>query len=105
MAGYDISRQGQDFGAHLRGWRLVLGLTAVQVCERADITPTTLRNLERGKTTVGFDVVLRVCRALGVIDQLTASVDPLASDLGRARASALGRVRAGRTPRVQGSSR
>ncbi|MFV0406820.1 MAG: hypothetical protein ACK5LN_08390 [Propioniciclava sp.] len=35
MAGYRIDRQLAEFGEHVRGWRMVLGLTAQQVSERA----------------------------------------------------------------------
>lgn len=100
----DVAGQSLTFGEHLRGWRLVLGLTALQVCERADISPNTLRALERGKTTVGFDTVLRVARALGVLDQLIESVDPLTSDLGRARVAALGRQRVSSPRRIASES-
>lgn len=94
MVGYDVSRQAREFGEHVRGWRMVLGLTMEQVCERAGISRVTLRKLESGTPTVGFDVVLRVARALGVLDQLTESIDPIRSDLGRARSALLGRKRA-----------
>ena len=46
MAGYKIDRQLADFGEHVRGWRMVLGLTAQQVSERAGITRDTLRKIE-----------------------------------------------------------
>jgi transcriptional regulator with XRE-family HTH domain len=95
MSGYDIERQAREFGEHLRGWRHVLGLTAQQVCERADIAPGTLRKLERGDTTVGLRAALQVARAVGILDELTAAADPLRSDLGRARARLLGRKRVG----------
>ena len=48
MAGYRIDRQMTEFGEHVRGWRMVLGLTAQQVAERADITRDTLRKIEKG---------------------------------------------------------
>ena len=35
MLGYRIDRQVTEFGEHVRGWRMVLGLTAQQVSERA----------------------------------------------------------------------
>lgn len=94
MAGYDVGREARLVGEHLRGWRMVLGLTAEQVSERAGITRDTLRRLETGNPKVGFDVVLRVARALGVIDALTSALDPLQTDLGRARAALLHRKRA-----------
>ncbi len=94
MAGYDVERHARAIGEHLHGWRMVLGLTAEQVSERAGITRDTLRRIENGNPKVGFDAVLRVARALGVLDDLADSVDPLRSELGRARAELLNRKRA-----------
>jgi DNA-binding XRE family transcriptional regulator len=48
MPAYKIDRQLADFGDHVRGWRMVLNLTAQQVAERAGITRDTLREIETG---------------------------------------------------------
>mgnify|MGYP000594359993 CR=1 FL=1 len=74
MAGYKIDRQLADFGEHVRGWRMVLGLTAQQVSERAGITRDTLRKIEAGEPGVGFGNVAQVLRALGVLDQAVEAV-------------------------------
>jgi transcriptional regulator with XRE-family HTH domain len=94
MAGYKIDRQLAEFGEHLRGWRMVLGLTAQQVSERAGITRDTLRKIEAGNPSAGFGNVAQVLRALGVLDQVVSAVDPLASDIGRLRAGRLAKKRA-----------
>jgi transcriptional regulator with XRE-family HTH domain len=94
MAGYRIDRQLDEFGEHLRGWRMVLGLTAQQVAERADITRSTLRKIETGEPGVSFGNVAQVLRALGMLDVAIEAVDPLNSDLGRLRADKLTRKRA-----------
>lgn len=94
MAGYKIDRQLADFGEHVRGWRMVLGLTAQQVSERAGITRDTLRKIEAGEPGVGFGNVAQVLRALGVLDQVVEAVDPLGSDIGRLRAGRLAKKRA-----------
>ena len=88
-----VLRSAREIGLDFAGWRKILGLTAAQVADRADITRGTLRKLERGDPSVSFYVVLRVARALGVLDTLTEALDPLASDLGRARAGQLERKR------------
>jgi transcriptional regulator with XRE-family HTH domain len=80
---------GEDFA----GWRKILGLTTQQVAERADITRDTLRKLEHGDPTVGFHVALKVARALGILDTLAEALDPLKTDLGRARAGLVNRQR------------
>lgn len=94
MAGYKIDRQITGFGEHVRGWRMVLGLTAQQVAERADITRDTLRKIETGDPSVSFRNVAQVLRALGVLDQTVDAVDPLNSDIGRLRAGSLTKKRA-----------
>lgn len=88
-----IQRSAREIGADFAGWRKVLGLTAAQVADRADVTRGTLRKLEHGDSTVSFHVVLRVARALGILETLTQALDPLNTDLGRARAGQLQRKR------------
>lgn len=94
MAGYRIERQMAEFGEHVRGWRMALGLTAQQVAERAGISRTTLRKIEAGDPGVGLGSVAQVLRALGVLDQVVEAIDPLASDIGRLRAGSLAKRRA-----------
>ncbi|HEV6954627.1 MAG TPA: helix-turn-helix transcriptional regulator [Promicromonospora sp.] len=94
MAGYKIDRQLAALGGHVRGWRMILGLTAQQVAERADITRDTLRKIETGDSTVSLRNVAQVLRALGVLDQVVDAIDPLDSDIGRLRAGSLVKRRA-----------
>ena len=94
MTGYRIDRQMTTLGAHVRGWRMVLGLTAQQVSEHAGITRDTLRRIETGHPGVSIGNVAQVLRALGILDQVVSAVDPLASDIGRLRAGSLGKKRA-----------
>jgi transcriptional regulator with XRE-family HTH domain len=88
-----IRKSAREIGQDFAGWRKVLGLTAAQVADRADLTRDTLRKLEHGDPSVSFHVVLRVARALGILDTLTTALDPLDTDLGRARAGQLERKR------------
>lgn len=94
MTGYRIDRQREQLGEHLRGWRMVLGLTAQQVSERAGITRVTLSKIEKGDPGVRFGSVAQVFRALGLLDQVVDAVDPLNSDIGRLRAGNLNKKRA-----------
>lgn len=94
MAGYRIDRQITELGEYIHGWRMVLGLTAQQVAERADITRDTLRKIESGNPNVSFNSVAQVLRALGLLDRVVDAVDPLNSDIGRLRADRLTRRRA-----------
>lgn len=85
-APYALASSAREIGAHLAAWRKLQRLTAQQLAERAGIARSTLSKLENGDTSVGFDVVLRVARALGVLQRLEDALDPLDTDLGRARA-------------------
>jgi len=75
----------QDFGANLRRWRKVNGLTAVQVAERAFITRETLRNIENGTGTARMDSLFAVLAALGVDGVIVEAADPYNSNAGRCR--------------------
>ncbi|OFV76957.1 helix-turn-helix domain-containing protein [Rhodococcus erythropolis] len=94
MAGYKIDGPLSTFGEHVHGWRMVLGLTAQQVAERAGITRDTLRKIETGDPGVRFGSVMQVLRALGALDQAVDAIDPLSSDIGRLRAGSLAKKRA-----------
>ncbi|MGN7211269.1 helix-turn-helix domain-containing protein [Brachybacterium paraconglomeratum] len=94
MAGYHIEREMQELGQRVRGWRMVLGLTAQQVSERAEISRTTLRKIEAGDGSVSFNSVAQVLRTIGKLDDVVDAVDPLRTDIGRLRAGKLQRRRA-----------
>lgn len=94
MAGYRISREIATFGAHVRGWRMVLGLTAQQVAERANISRSTLHKIESGDAGVSFENVAQVLRALGILTAIVEATDPLSSDIGRLRADRVTKQRA-----------
>ncbi len=85
-APYAVDSAAREIGAHLATWRKLQRLTAQQLAERAGIARSTLSKLENGDSSVGFDVLLRVARAVGVLQQLEDALDPLQTDLGRARA-------------------
>jgi transcriptional regulator with XRE-family HTH domain len=72
-------------GEQLATWRKLRQLTAAQVAERAGISRYTVMRLENGEGA-SLENLLRVARALGVLDLLAASLDPYATDLGRLRA-------------------
>ena len=74
-----------EIGGHLAIWRKIYALKAVQVAERAGISLGTLHKIESGDPSVSAAALLEVARSLGLLDTLTGSLDPLNSDLGRAR--------------------
>ena len=89
----DVERRTAELGSHLLAWRKVLNLTAEEVAVRADISRGTLRKLENGDGSASLEAALRVARALGIIDTLVDSLDPLRTELGRMRAGLINRQR------------
>lgn len=75
-----MRRLGED----LRTTRKLHQLTGAQVADRAGLSRHTVMRLEAGQD-VSLENVLRIARALGVLDLLVASVDPHATDVGRLR--------------------
>jgi transcriptional regulator with XRE-family HTH domain len=72
-------------GEHITTWRKLRQLTVAQVADRAGVTKKTVVTLEAGDN-VGVETLLRVARALGVLESITAALDPYATDVGRLRA-------------------
>lgn len=81
-----ISLAARSIGEQLAAWRKLQSLTAVQVAERAGISRSSLTKIENGDAGVSFEAVLKVARALGILDAVIEATDPYATDLGRARA-------------------
>ncbi|MGL5818346.1 MAG: helix-turn-helix transcriptional regulator [Phycicoccus sp.] len=66
-------------------WRKLRHLTAKQVADRAGVSRSTVLRLEGGQGA-SVENLLRVARALGVLDLLTKALDPYTTDVGRLRA-------------------
>jgi transcriptional regulator with XRE-family HTH domain len=66
-------------------WRKLRGLTQAQVADRAGISRDTVVRLERGDSGVSVEKLLRVLRALGILDSLSRALDPYETDVGRLR--------------------
>jgi transcriptional regulator with XRE-family HTH domain len=75
-----LRRIGSDLGT----WRRLRRLTAAQVADRAGISRHTVMRLENGEGA-SMESALRVARALGVLDAMSAALDPYATDVGRLR--------------------
>lgn len=67
-------------------WRKLRGLTQVQLADRAGVSPNTLRRLEDADGGITLENVLRILRALGVLESVPQALDPYATDVGRLRA-------------------
>lgn len=86
-----------QIGDALRRWRLVLELPASVVAERAGISLSTLRAIERGEgQNSRFGAFLALTRVLGIQQNVFDAVEPLHTELGVARADRMLRKRAPR---------
>lgn len=65
----------QDLGAQFRALRLARGLDQVTVAERANVSVTTVRNLESGRGST-LATAIKVARVLGRLDAWALSLYP-----------------------------
>ena len=71
-------------GEDLATWRKLRWLTVAQVADHAAISRYTVMRLENGAGAT-MENLLRVARALGVLELLVAALDPYRTDVGRLR--------------------
>jgi transcriptional regulator with XRE-family HTH domain len=69
----------------IAAWRKLRGLTQAQLADRAGIARATLARFEQGDGGIRLDSLLRVLRALGILESLTRALDPYESNIGRLR--------------------
>jgi transcriptional regulator with XRE-family HTH domain len=81
-----VARGLRELADDVATWRKLRGLTQAQLADRANVTPGTLARLEHGHGGMSTENLLRVLRALGVLDLLHSALDPYESDVGRLRA-------------------
>lgn len=81
-----VTRGLRDIGEHIRTWRKLRGLTVEQVAQRAGLSRGTVTRLELEPGAVSLENLLRVARALGVLESLPEALDPMRTDIGRLRA-------------------
>jgi transcriptional regulator with XRE-family HTH domain len=97
----------RELGGRLAGARLARNLTQAALAEEAGVSKRTVERLESGEVAARLSGLVRVCRALGLVDRLDALVPPAAPSpveqlklAGRQRKRAGGRRRQGtRGPR------
>lgn len=80
-----VQRALRAIAADLVAWRKLGGLTQAQLADRAGISVNTLRRLENGEGGITLENLLRVLRALGVLENVARSFDPYETDVGRLR--------------------
>ena len=80
-----VSRAVRAIAENLGVWRKLRGLTQAQLADRAGLSVGTVRRLEAGDGGVSLENLLRVARALGVLEVLVGALDPYETDVGRMR--------------------
>jgi transcriptional regulator with XRE-family HTH domain len=82
-----VDKALRDQGENVATWRKLQRLSADVLASRAGISRDTLRKIEQGNGGgVSTENLLRVLRALGVMDEVTKATDPYRTDLGKLRA-------------------
>lgn len=94
-----VSRALRRIGEDLATWRKLRQLTVEEVADRAGVGRSTVLRLEVGQGS-SLENMLRVARALGVLESLSGALDPHSSDVGRLRADEILPTRV-RRPRSQ----
>ena len=99
-----VTRAMSQLGQDLATWRRLRSLTVAQVAERADVARGVVVKLEAGGGTT-VESLLRVARALGVLDSIASCLDPYRTDVGRLRSEEVlpQRVRHRAAPRPDSS--
>jgi transcriptional regulator with XRE-family HTH domain len=82
-----VRRAERELAEHVTTWRKLRGLTQSQLADRADVARDTVQRLETAESSVSVENLLRVLRALGVIENVSQALDPLRSDIGRLRSA------------------
>ncbi len=80
-----IRRGLRVWAEDLTTWRQLSGLTQAQLADRSGVSRRTLIRLEHGDGGVSTENLMRVLRALGILDLLSKALDPFESEIGRLR--------------------
>lgn len=91
----------RELGERLMGARLERNLTQAVLAEQAGVSKRTVERLESGEVAIQFSGLVRVCRALGLMDRLDALIpEPAPSPIAQLKLQGRKRKRAsgGKTP-------
>lgn len=80
-----VLRAERQLAEHVVTWRKLRGLTQAQLADRADVARTTIQRLENGDGGISVENLLRVLRALGLLETIPRALDPFETDVGRLR--------------------
>lgn len=82
-----VRRAGRQLAESVAAWRKLKGLTQAQLADRAGVGLATLARLERGEGGASVENLLKVLRALGILENVLTALDPYETDVGRLRSS------------------
>lgn len=80
-----VRRAIHEIADHVASWRKLRNLTQAQLADRAGVSRGVLVRLENGDGGVGIENLLRILRALGLMERLPTALDPYETDVGRLR--------------------
>jgi transcriptional regulator with XRE-family HTH domain len=80
-----VKQTGRRIADDLGVWRKLRGLTQAQLADRSGVSLATVARLESGDGNVTLESLLRILRALGILDGVAKALDPYESDVGRMR--------------------
>ena len=80
-----VRQAGRHIAEDLKAWRKLRRLTQAQLADRSGVSLATVSRLESGDGNITLESLLRILRALGIIDNLTRALDPYESEVGRLR--------------------
>ncbi len=96
----------REVGRRLAGARLARNLTQAALAEEAGVSKRTVERLESGEVPARLSGLVRVCRALGIVDRLDAFVPaPTASPVDQLRLAGHRRKRASGRRRSEASTK
>jgi transcriptional regulator with XRE-family HTH domain len=84
-----VGRALRHVADDLATWRKLRGLTQAQLADRAHVSRDTVVRLEGGEGGVSLENLLRILRALGILDTTVKALDPYETDVGRLRSEEL----------------
>ena len=80
-----IRRAYRSLTEDIAAWRKLKGLTQEQLADRSGVALATLSRLERGEGGTSVYNLLKILRALGILDNVLKALDPYETDIGRLR--------------------
>lgn len=82
-----VRRATRQVAESIAAWRKLRALTQAQLADRAGVGLATLARLERGEGGASVENLVKVLRALGILENVLTALDPYETDVGRLRSS------------------